>query len=151
VEEFVWCCDRISTAGLFAFTSFEVWIMAEVPSVLFLLEDYVKAGVQGIAIGSNDLTQLILGVDRDQPLLDDALNASHPAVMAAMSQMIQRAHTLQIPCSLCGQVQHQLIHKLVEWGITAISVEMQAVSQTRQAIAKAEQKLLFERLQEIGP
>jgi pyruvate, water dikinase len=151
VEEFVWCCDRISTAGLFAFTSFEVWIMAEVPSVLFLLEDYVKAGVQGIAIGSNDLTQLILGVDRDQPLLDDALNASHPAVMAAMSQMIQTARHLKIPCSLCGQVQHQLIHKLVEWGITAISVEMQAVSQTRQAIAEAEQKLLFERLQEIGP
>ena len=141
VEEFQWCCDRISTAGLFNNPNFELWIMAEVPSVLFLLEEYVKAGVQGIAIGSNDLTQLILGIDRDQPLLDQSLGVSHPAVMAAICQLIQAAKTLGIPCSLCGQipVEHpQLMAKLVEWGITAISVDRQAVLPVRRAIAMLE-------------
>ncbi|MGB7417020.1 MAG: putative PEP-binding protein [Thermosynechococcaceae cyanobacterium] len=141
VEEFAWCCDRISTAGLFNSPHFEVWMMAEVPSVLFLLEDYVKAGVQGIAIGSNDLTQLMLGVDRDQPLLDDSLNVSHPAVMAAISQLIQSAQTFGIPCSLCGQIpiEHpQLMAKLVDLGITAISVDRQAVFQVRRTIARLE-------------
>ncbi len=143
VEEFVWCCDRISTAGLFQSPSFEVWIMAEVPSVLFLLEDYVKAGVQGIAIGSNDLTQLILGVDREQPLLDPSLNLSHPAVMAAMSQLIKTANTLDIPCSLCGQLPTQhtdVLEKIVEWGITALSVDMQAVLQFRRILSEIEQR-----------
>ncbi|PZD74083.1 Phosphoenolpyruvate synthase [Acaryochloris thomasi RCC1774] len=142
VEEFVWCCDRISTAGLFQSPKFEVWIMAEVPSVLFLLEDYVKAGVQGIAIGSNDMTQLILGVDRDRPLLDRSLNTGHPAVMAAISQLIQAAKTLDIPCSLCGQVESRLLEKLVEWGITAVSVDQQSVPQVRRTIANVERKHL---------
>ncbi len=144
VEEFEWCCDLISSAGLFQSPTFQVWIMAEVPSILFLLEDYVKAGAQGIAIGSNDLTQLILGIDRDQPLLDQSLNASHPAVMAAISQLIQTAQELEIPCSFCGQVQQpHVIKKLVEWGITAISTDVQAVTQARQIIAEAEQELFF--------
>ncbi|MBD2092101.1 hypothetical protein H6F67_19825 [Microcoleus sp. FACHB-1515] len=135
VEEFEYCRSQVEQAGLMQ-PSFQLWIMAEVPSVLFLLPDYVKAGVQGIAIGSNDLTQLLLGIDRDEPQFAHH-TAMHPAVLQAMQQLIQTAQRLNISCSICGQAasQPELIALLVQWGISAISVEPQAIETTAQAIA----------------
>lgn len=144
VEEFSFCRRRVET---FAFSSLQLWIMAEVPSILFLLPEYVQAGVQGIAIGTNDLTQLLLGVDRDLGALGNTLNASHPAVMRAIEQLITMARQAGIPCSICGQapaIYPELIDALVRWGITSISVDISAVQNTREAIARAEQRLLLE-------
>ena len=142
IEEFCFCRDRIIAAGLTLSPQFQVWIMAEVPSVLFLLPEYVQAGVQGIAIGTNDLTQLLLGVDRNHSLLTPTLNECHPAVRAAITHLIQTARTLGIPCSMCGQATvhyPDLIVQAVTAGITALSVDIDAVVQTREAIAQAEQ------------
>ncbi len=143
VEEFSFCRRRVET---FAFRSLQLWIMAEVPSILFLLPEYVKAGVQGIAIGTNDLTQLLLGVDRDLGPLASNLNASHPAVMGAIEQLITMARQAGIPCSICSQapaMYPELIDALVRWGITSISVDINAVDRTRQAISRGEQRLLL--------
>jgi pyruvate,water dikinase len=121
--------------------------MAEVPSVLFLLPDYFKAGVQGISIGTNDLTQLLLAADRDRTQLGSALDGRHPAVMRALKQLIQTARSAGIPCSICGQAPAQypeIIDSLVEWGITSISVDVNDVERTYSAIARAEQRLLLE-------
>ncbi|PSF38537.1 peptide chain release factor H [Aphanothece hegewaldii CCALA 016] len=147
VEEFRFCQQRIIQAGLTQFPLFQVWIMAEVPSVLFLLPEYVKAGVQGLAIGSNDLTQLLLGIDREDTQLSQQYNAYHPAMRMAFKQLIQQAKTLGIPCSICGQASVQypeLIESLVEWGITSISVEPESVSTVYQAIARTEYRLYLE-------
>ena len=152
VEEFQFCRDRITAAGLFRAPQFQVWVMAEVPSILFLLPQYVQAGVQGVAIGTNDLTQLLLGVDREHSTLTDTFTETHPAMMAAMAQLIQTARELNIPCSICGQApaRHpELIDALVQWGITAISVDLDAVTVTRGAIARAEQRLLFEAVRAV--
>lgn len=141
VEEFQFCRDRIQDTGLL--DHLQLWMMAEVPAVLFQLPEYVAAGLQGIAIGTNDLTQLILGVDRDHTYLTQKYSANHPAVIAVMSQLVQTAQQLGIPCSICGQapVHHpQLIEKFVAWGVTALSVDMAAVAATRVAIATAEQQ-----------
>lgn len=141
VEEFSFCRQRVEQKGLLEIPNFELWIMAEVPSVLFLLPEYVAAGVQGIAIGTNDLTQLLLGVDRDQSLMASAFNEAHPAVVRAILQLIDTAKTLGIPCSICGQapVHHpELIPQFVKAGVTAISVSLEAVPATLQAIAAAE-------------
>ncbi|MUL38238.1 putative PEP-binding protein [Gloeocapsopsis dulcis] len=146
VEEFVFCRQRVEQVGLTQSPQFQLWIMAEVPSVLFLLPEYVKAGVQGVSIGTNDLTQLLLGVDRDLGVTT-ALNARHPVVMQAIAQIILQAKQAGIPCSICGQapvLYPEIIDSLVRWGITAISVEADAVEQTYQAIARAEQRLLLE-------
>ncbi|MEM6592896.1 MAG: putative PEP-binding protein, partial [Cyanobacteria bacterium P01_C01_bin.73] len=91
VEEFQFCAERVAQAGLGEAASFQLWIMAEVPSVLFLLPDYLAAGVQGIAIGSNDLAQLMLGIDRDQPAFSALFSQGHPALMAAIAQIIRTA------------------------------------------------------------
>ncbi len=145
VEEFIFCRQRVEQAGLTRHPDFQLWIMAEVPSVLFLLPEYVQAGVQGIAIGINDLTQLLLGVDRDLGLMAVTFDEYHPAVLRAIAQLIESAHKLNIPCSICGLAPVQspkLINSLVQWGITAISVNIEAVESTYQAIEQAEKKQL---------
>ncbi|MFB2937020.1 putative PEP-binding protein [Aerosakkonemataceae cyanobacterium BLCC-F154] len=147
VEEFAFCRHRISEFGLFAYTQFQLWMMAEVPSVLFLLPDYVKAGCRGISIGTNDLTQLLLGVDRDRAEMSAAFDERHPAVMQAIRQLIEMAKQLGIPCSICGQAPGQypeLIEHLVRWGISSISVSLDAVEFTHNAIVRAEQRLILE-------
>ncbi|MHC5595040.1 MAG: putative PEP-binding protein [Nostoc sp.] len=146
VEEFVFCRRKVEQAFLTEVAQFQLWIMAEVPSVLFLLPEYVKAGAAGISIGTNDLTQLLLGVDREQGQLAKVLNERHPAVMSAIAQLIQMAKSAGIPCSICGQapaLYPEIIDKLVEWGITSISVEPEAVERTYQAIAHAEQRIIL--------
>lgn len=147
VEEFAFCRRRIAESGLFSCSQFQLWMMAEVPSVLFLLPEYVKAGCMGISIGTNDLTQLLLGVDRDRAEMAAAFDERHPAVMQAIRQLIEKAKQLGIPCSICGQApgQHpELIEYLVRWGITSISVSLDAVEFTHNAIVRAEQRLILE-------
>ena len=121
-------------------------MMAEVPSVLFLLADYVAAGAQGLAIGMNDLTQLILGIDRDQPAFNSLFAQGHPAVKRAIAQIIHTARQLGVPTTLCGAIPRNsaLIQDLVRWGVTAISVDAQLLLETAWAIAEAEQYLVRE-------
>jgi len=146
VEEFIFCRHKVEQAGLTQISQFQLWIMAEVPSVLFLLPEYIKAGVAGISIGTNDLTQLLLGIDREQGKLGTIFDESHPAVMAAIAQLIKMAQSGGIPCSICGQapvLYPEIIDQLIAWGITSISVEPEAVERTYQAIARAEQRLIL--------
>ena len=78
-------------AGLLDRPGFELWVMAEVPSVLFNLERYARLGIAGISIGSNDLTQLLLGADRDSELLAETFDERDPAVTDYLSELIPRA------------------------------------------------------------
>lgn len=147
LDEFKFCYRRIENAGLTMQSSFQVWIMAEVPSVIMLLPEYIKAGVQGIAIGTNDLTQLLLGVNREHTQFSDrGLNASHPAMQKAIAELIKTAHEHQIECCICGQAPvdyPDLIDQLIQWGIDTISVEPDAVHRTYKAIARAERRILL--------
>jgi pyruvate, water dikinase len=147
VDEFKFCYRRLEKLGLTVHDSFQVWIMAEVPSVILLLPEYIRAGVQGIAIGTNDLTQLLLGVDREQPQFSDrGLHGNHPAMQKAIAELIKTAHEHHLECYICGQapVEHpDLIDKLVQWGVDGISVEPGAVAQTYKAIARAEKRMLL--------
>ena len=147
VEEFQFCYRRIQKAGLTARSSFQVWIMAEVPATILLLPEYICAGVDGIAIGTNDLTQLLLGVDREQTQFSDrGLNANHPAMHKAISKLIKTANEGGIECSICGHAPVEypsLVDLLIQWGITSISVEPDAVERTYRAIARAEKRILL--------
>jgi pyruvate,water dikinase len=147
VEEFIFCRDRIEKIGLTKQPSFQIWIMAEVPSVIFLLPEYIKAGVGGIAIGTNDLTQLLLGIDRDDAHLNHQFQTTHPAILAALKKLIKTAKKQNIPCSICGRStidNPELIEHLITWGITTISTELEAIPTTYQAIARIEKRLLLE-------
>ena len=123
------------------------WVMAEVPSVAYWLPEYIGLGVDGVSIGSNDLTQLVLGVDRDSADLAELFDEADPAVLSVIDQVIATARRMGIPSSLCGQApsqRPQFVEHLVRAGITSVSVEPAAVPATRHALAAAERRLLLE-------
>ena len=145
-EELAACRKLVDASGLSARTGFELWIMAEVPSVLFNLERYAALGVAGISIGSNDLTQLLLGADRDSEILAE-LDERDPAVVAYLRELIPRATSLGLRTSICGQapsVYPEYAELLVRAGIDAISVNLDVVERTRRLVDAAERKLLLE-------
>jgi len=141
------CRDLVAAAGLLDRPGFELWVMAEVPSVLFNLEQYAGLGIAGISIGSNDLTQLLLGADRDGERLSNTFDERDPAVTEYLRQLIPRARAAGLQTSICGQapsVHPEYAELLVRAGIDAISVSPDAVDRTRRLIAAAEQRLLLE-------
>ncbi len=87
-RELAACRELITQQGLLGRPGFELWIMAEVPSVLFALEAYAELGIAGISIGSNDLTQLLLGADRDSELVASAFDERDPAVTRYVRELI---------------------------------------------------------------
>jgi len=148
VEEFRFCRDRFLARGLANSNSCQLWIMAEVPSVLFLLPEYIKAGVQGFAIGTGDLTRLLLGLDREQ--IDLNKYSDDAALQNAIAQIISLTKNQQIPCSIClhgTEINPNLIENLINWGITSITVEPQAIKSTYRAIARIERRLLLTDIQ----
>jgi pyruvate,water dikinase len=145
-DELAMCVAHIAQSGLPARAGFELWVMAEVPSVLFNLERYADLGVAGISIGSNDLTQLLLGADRDSELLT-TFDERDPAVVAYLEALIPRARALGMKTSICGQapsVHPEYAELLVRAGIDAISVNIDVVDRTRRLIDVAERRLLLD-------
>jgi pyruvate,water dikinase len=146
-DEVAACREMIDEVGLGRRRGFELWIMAEVPSVLFNLERYAELGITGISIGSNDLTQLLLGADRDSELVAEVFDERDPAVLAYLRELIPRARALGLRTSICGQapsVYPEYADILVDCGIDAVSVNIDAVERTRRLIAAAERRRLLE-------
>jgi len=141
------CKALVAESGLLDRPGFELWVMAEVPSVLFNLERYAALGISGISIGSNDLTQLLLGADRDSEQLAELFDERDPAVVAYLQQLIPKAHSLGLKTSICGQapsVHPEYTELLVRAGIDAISVNIDVVDRTRRLIDIAERRVLLE-------
>jgi pyruvate,water dikinase len=145
--------EQMEAAGLLSRPGFELWVMAEVPSVLFHLGRYAELGVTGISIGSNDLTQLVLGADRDSELVAEVFDERDAAVTEYIAQLLTRARELGLQTSICGQapsVYPEYAEILVRAGIDAISVNIDAVDRARRLIAAAEQRLLLEHARASG-
>jgi pyruvate, water dikinase len=141
------CRTLVAESGLLSRRGFELWVMAEVPSVLFNLERYATLGIAGISIGSNDLTQLMLGADRDSELVAEVFDERDPAVADYLRQLIPQARALGLQTSICGQapsVYPEYAELLVRCGIDAISVNMDVVDRTRRLIAAAETRLILD-------
>ncbi len=141
VEEVAHCRSLVETVGLHHHPDFALWMMAEVPSVLFLLSQYVAAGIQGIAIGTHDLTQLLLGVDRDQAIFTAPYDEAHLAVQTAIAQLIGAARQANIACCLCGvsPAHHpDVITTAVQQHVDGISVDVSVLELTAQLIHQTE-------------
>jgi pyruvate,water dikinase len=136
--------ELMETEGLVRSNDFKLWMMVEIPSNILLIEKFIGVGIDGISIGSNDLTQLIMGLDRDNEKLAELFDERDEAVMAALEIAVKTAKKRGVTCSICGQapsVYPELTEKLVEWGITSISVSPDMISTTRKIIADAEARL----------
>ena len=127
---------QVAQAGLLELPGFELWAMAEVPAVAFLPELFA-AEVDGFSIGSNDLAQLVLGIDRDSGELSERYPANDDAVLEAIGRIVEGAHAAGIPACICGDAPSQdakLIARLIELGIDQISVVPPAFAQTVAAV-----------------
>lgn len=141
------CLSLIDASPLGRHRGLHRWVMAEVPSVVHWLSEYIGMGVDGVSIGSNDLTQLVLGVDRDSDICAELFDESDPAVLDAIGQIISTARKFGITSSLCGQApstKPAFAEHLVRMGITSVSVNPDALGAARQTIAAAERRLLLE-------
>ena len=147
------CHGIVADSGLLDRPGFELWAMAEVPSVLFELEQYAEIGIQGISIGSNDLTQLLLGADRDSETLAETFDERDHAVVTYIDQLVRKARSLGLQTSICGQapsVHPEYADVLVRAGIDAVSVNMDAVDNARRLIAAAERRVLLDAARNAG-
>jgi len=131
--------------GLSRSSFFKLWLMVEIPSNVILLDEFLEVGIDGVSIGSNDLTMLILGVDRDNSELAKTFNEQDPAVLWAIEKTIKTCHKYKVTCSICGQAPSfypDLVEKLIEWGITSVSVNPDTIDHTRELIYEMEEKLV---------
>ena len=135
----------IREEGLKRGKKFKVWLMAEVPSIVFLAEEFSKL-CDGFSIGSNDLTQLVLGVDRDSEILGKMgyFDERNEAVKRAIEMLIKKAHENGKTVSICGQapsVYPEFTEFLVKSGIDSISVNPDVVVRTRKLVYEIEKRL----------
>ena len=135
----------IVSSGLHRSSSFKILMMAEIPSNVILIDKFLDAGIDGVSIGSNDLTMLLLGLDRDNAKVADEFNELDPAVLWGMEHVIRETRKRKLYSGICGQapsVYPELTEKLVEWGISSVSVSPDAIEKTRHAVYEAERKLV---------
>lgn len=122
----------------------EVYVMAEIPSNILLAKQFAEL-FDGFSIGSNDLTQLTLGLDRDSSIVSDLFNESNEAVTTQIERLIKVAHQEGVKVGLCGQApsDHPEFAKfLVSCGIDSISFNTDAILKGIENIAKAERETL---------
>lgn len=134
---------QLLSYGLSRRGNFELWMMVEIPANVILLDQFLKVGLDGVSIGSNDLTMLILGVDRDNELLVERFDELNPAVLWALEKTVKTCKKAKVKVSICGQAPSkypELVDRLVEWGTTSISVNPDVIEKTREMVSKAEEK-----------
>lgn len=135
----------INKAGLERSSTFKLWMMVEIPSNVTFLEKFLEVGIDGISIGSNDLTMLVLGTDRDNSEVASEFNEMDEAPLWAFEHVIKTAGKHSVTASMCGQAVStypELVRKLVEWGVTSVSVSPDAIESTRKLIAQTEKEIL---------
>jgi len=152
VDEFMEVKKLVEEAGLKRGADFKLWIMVEVPSTVFLIDKFIECGIDGISIGSNDLTQLILGLDRDSSVVAEEFDERNEAVQMAIKRVIEMCREKGVTASICGQapsVFPEVTEKLVEYGVTSISVNPDVIESTRRLVASVEEKILLRELAEV--
>ncbi len=150
VEEVIKVLKIMESEGLIRNEKFKVFLMAEVPSIVVLADEFAKLPIDGISIGSNDLTQLTLGVDRDSEILGELgyFDERNEAVLRSINRLIKVFHEHGKTVSICGQapsVYPEFMEFLIRAGIDDISLNPDAVEDGKIKAWKIEQKLKFER------
>jgi pyruvate,water dikinase len=129
--------------GLRRSQNFQFWMMTELPVNVILIDEFIDVGIDGVSIGTNDLTMLTLGTDRDNENVANAYDELNPSVLWSLERLITTAAKRGITSSICGQapsIYPELVEKLVKWGITSVSIAPDRIIATRKLVYEAERK-----------
>jgi pyruvate,water dikinase len=144
-------CERVISImkeeGLERNPDFKIWLMAEIPSNIILADKFSEY-VDGFSVGSNDLTMLILGADRDNDRVAHIFDERDLAVRRAIHHLIKVAHKHGKTVSICGQapsVYPDFTAFLIKSGMDSISVNPDAVKSTKHLVAQVEQRIMLEK------
>ncbi len=135
--------------GLIPHKDVKVGIMVETPAAALTIKEIIKkAKIDFLSFGTNDLTQLTLGVDRNNELIQKIYSEKHPAVIKQIKYVIKVAKKYNVYTSICGQAgsDPEFAEELVKLGIDSISVNPDAIELIRETVARIERKILLEKL-----
>ena len=147
------CLRIMKDEGLESSRDFQIWFMAETPSIAIMADEFSQL-CDGFSIGSNDMTQGILLIDRDSERLGlmGYFDERDPAIKRILAHLIRVAHQYGRTVSICGEGPSNLpdfTEFLIKCGIDSVSVNADAVVRTRQLVASIEQKIMLEQLAEM--
>ncbi len=145
VEELRQVKKIIASSGIFRSPSFKLWIMVELPVNVILLDEFIKVGVDGVSVGTNDLTMLVLGTDRDNSEVAQVFDERNKAVVWCLERVVKTCKKHKITSSICGQapsVYPEITELLVRLGITSISVNPDAITASRELVYETEKRLV---------
>lgn len=149
ISDLIHVRELTKDSGLLDSPDFKFWMMAEVPSNVVLIDRFIDVGIDGISIGSNDLTQLMLGIDRDNQKLAQEFDERDPAVVECIKHLIQKCRSRNVTVSICGQAPStypEYTEILVQAGITSISVNPDMILPARRLIASVERKIMLNKM-----
>jgi len=137
-------------AGIEPHRDLKFGIMVETPAAALAIERFIEVGLDFISFGTNDLTQYTLAVDRNNERVAHLYTEKHPAVLKLIEMAIKACRKAGVQTSICGQAgsDPEVAAKLVEYGITSISANPDAVETIREMVARTEMRLLLDRARE---
>ncbi|MCD6371220.1 MAG: phosphoenolpyruvate synthase [Candidatus Aenigmarchaeota archaeon] len=125
----------------------DLGIMVETPAAALAIEEFCKAGIKFASLGTNDLTQLTLGIDRNNELLIKLFDERHESVKKLISHVIRTCKKYEVESSICGEAPSnypEFVEFLVREGISSISVNIDALDKVKAKVAEVERKILEE-------
>lgn len=138
-EEVTWAREELETAGLGAGSGLELWMMVETPATILRAAEFAPH-VDGVSIGSNDLTQLLLGIDRDNVAFAQRSFDLDPAVIEGLRLAVDSYRAHDVPVGICGDApsrSEELLQLLVTWGLASVSVSLDRVEALQRLVARA--------------
>jgi pyruvate, water dikinase len=152
LREFQHAKRLMEAEGLRRGRDFRLWIMVEVPSTVLTIERFLDEGLDGVSFGTNDLTMLILGIDRDDAMMQEVYDERNPAVLRAMQMVVRACSARGVTTSVCGQAPSnhpEVVEFLVREGATSLSVNPDKVVETKTLVAGIERKVLLEGMRDL--
>jgi pyruvate,water dikinase len=128
---------------MFELPGFKLYIMVEVPSSAIELEKFIEIGIDGVSIGTNDLTMMLLGLDRDNENVSSLYDERSESVMNFLEMIVAKCKKNNIDCSICGQAASdypEICEKLIHLGITSLSVNPDSIDRTRELAYNIERR-----------
>jgi len=126
----------------------EFGMMVETPAAAVLIDEFIKEKLDFVSLGTNDLTQYTLAVDRNNDKVAHLYDEKHPAVLRLIKRVIRECKEAGVQTSICGQAgsDPRMAEILVRAGIDSISANIDAVPKIRRIVARVERKILLDQI-----